>query len=346
MSKNLRFSEKWFRRLLWCISILFAWFLIGFGGIVIKDLPKTDIQYTSVEDIMDKEKLNFQKDAIQKNRTALEHIQRDIEQADLKLQGSKQALNNETQALQQWLKTRSVVQNTQEDTALIARNRKIEELRALTRADEVILENLRKEHLNISQKQSQLQATIEQSKINSQQKFQEARTAQELKVFAFRLLFVLPIIGLAFYLFKKHRHGSSWPFVWGFGFFSLFSFFFELVPYLPSYGGYVRYGVGILITVLGGRHLIQALQKYLEEQKQKEEMSESEKRENLDRDVALDRFQKGVCPTCERSVDTQNPLIDFCSHCGFSLFKKCKHCGARHNSLELFCHSCGKKHED
>ncbi len=40
MSKPLRLSEKWFRRGLWLVALVFASFLIGLGGTIVAICPR------------------------------------------------------------------------------------------------------------------------------------------------------------------------------------------------------------------------------------------------------------------------------------------------------------------
>ena len=173
----------------------------------------------------------------------------------------------------------------------------------------------------------------------------------ELRVFLYRLALTLPLLvlvlvlalALAGWLFAKKRKSTYWPFVWGFIYFALFAFFVELVPYLPSYGGYVRYLVGIVVTVtvLVGRQAIISLNRYLEKQKLAELMPDAQRREELSYDTALTRLAKSVCPGCERPVDLKNPDIDFCPHCGIGLFDHCRACNTRKSGFAKFCCACG-----
>ncbi len=148
-------------------------------------------------------------------------------------------------------------------------------------------------------------------------------------------------IRLGGWLFARKRLSTWWQFVWGFIFFALFAFFVELVPYLPSYGGYVRYIVGIVITAGVGRYAILALNRYLERQKAAEALPDAQRREELSYDVALARLAKGVCPGCERVVDLKDVKNDFCPHCGIGLHDHCSHCQARKSAFARFCHACG-----
>ena len=53
MSKALRLSEKWFRRGLWLVALVFAGFLIGLGSTIVGDMPKVEKQLT-VDDFLDR----------------------------------------------------------------------------------------------------------------------------------------------------------------------------------------------------------------------------------------------------------------------------------------------------
>lgn len=74
----------------------------------------------------------------------------------------------------------------------------------------------------------------------------------DMKVFLIRLLFILPILLLGILFIIKLRKHKYWPLFLGFVLFSFYAFFFGLVPYLPSYGGYIRYTVGVIMSVLFG----------------------------------------------------------------------------------------------
>ena len=164
----------------------------------------------------------------------------------------------------------------------------------------------------------------------------------KLRVFLYRLALTLPPLLIAGWLFVKKRKSTYWSFVWGFIIFAAFAFFVELVPYLPSYGGYVRYIVGIIVTIVVGRQAILSLNRYLEKQKLAEQLPDAQRGEELSYDTALTRLSKGVCPGCARAVDLKNTAIDFCPQCGIGLFDHCGACSTRKSAFGQFCHACGQ----
>ncbi|KQO15576.1 zinc ribbon domain-containing protein [Acidovorax sp. Leaf78] len=340
MSKSLRLSEKWFRRGLWLVAVVFASFLIGLGGTIVGDLPKVETPL-QVDDFLDRaaaEKLRAQvkeaRQAEQDAQTALEQAQLQRSKARSETQAARETFNN-------WLATRSATQRADQDPEVIARTQALDGLKLAERTTQHAVERQQQAALDARQAAAATQERLNTLEAEGYVKLEAERRKVDLRVFLYRLALTLPLLVIAGWLFLKKRKGTYWPFVWGFIFFALFAFFVELVPYLPSYGGYVRYVVGIGVTALVGRYAILALNRYLERQKQAEALPDQERRKELSYDLALARLAKSVCPGCERPVDLKNEKIDFCPHCGIGLFDHCGTCTTRKSAFARFCHACG-----
>jgi hypothetical protein len=340
MSKGLRLSEKWFRRGLWLVAYVFASFLIGLGGTIVGDLPQVE-HHQSLDDFMDPVATPKLRQTVKDAQRAGKDAQETLEQAQLRLKVAQADNQAARETFNNWLATRRATARADQDTELIERTAQLDGLRKAERDALTQVEAQQQAALNASQTESRAQAQLQELQSTAQEAWNKAQRAQELRVFLYRLMLTLPLLAIAGWLFVKKRKGTYWPFVWGFIFFALFAFFVELVPYLPSYGGYVRYIVGIIITALVGRYAILALNRYLERQKLAEQLPDAQRREELSYDTALARLAKGLCPGCERPVDLKDAKNDFCPHCGIGLHDHCGHCDARKSAFSKFCHGCG-----
>ncbi|GAA6142932.1 zinc ribbon domain-containing protein [Hydrogenophaga sp. 5NK40-0174] len=347
MKKGLRLSERWFNRALWLVAFAFAWFLTGLGNTVVRDLPKVE-QRQTIENFMDAQRLATLKSTIRKAEADERDASEALDQAELVHDTAKANNRAARETFSNWLATRRVTEQGAHDPELVRRTNELDTLRAAQRDALSGVQSQQKLVLDARQSRQAAEREMSQMREDASEAFQSARRSQELRVFGYRLALTLPLLVAAGYLFARKRKGPYWPFVWGFIFFAAFAFFVELVPYLPSYGGYVRYIVGILVTVIGGRYAIMALQSYLQRQREAEARPESDRRQALDYDKAQASLDKGVCPGCERTLAKKGEAIgvDFCPHCGMNLFHACQQCGTRRNSLSHFCHHCGDAGDD
>ena len=340
MTKSLRLTEKWMRRGLWLVALVFASFLIGLGSAVVGDLPQVE-KVQSIDDFADKQISSALKSDLKSSELAGQAADAALEQAQLKRSAAQEDTAAASQTFNNWLSTRRATAQPDQDVELIARTRALDALKAKERAAGVAVELQQQAALDASQTADKARHKLEEVNAAAQLQLNVANRAVELRVFLYRLALTLPLLVIAGWLFVKKRKGTYWPFVWGFVIFALFAFFVELVPYLPSYGGYVRYVVGIVVTVLVGRQAIVSLNRYLERQKLAEQMPNIQRREEMSYDTALARLSKNVCPGCERPVDLKNTEIDFCPHCGIGLFDHCGVCSTRKGAFAKFCHACG-----
>lgn len=341
MSTSSRLTEKWINRGLWVISFTFAGFLIGLGSLVVEDLPRVQ-KVPHMEDYLDKQKYNELKANLdQKEKViAVTLKERDkeyekVDQLNRNYYKSKEVFNN-------WLSSRQTTQDTSQNNEVLSRTKELEVQQGVIKAQE---QKVRLKDEEIRKLQDDRQITQDQiSEIEkvANEKVEQENKWNQIKVFLYRLALTLPLLLIGAWLFVKKRKTQQWPFVWGFIFFALFAFFVELVPYLPSYGGYVRYIVGIIVTYFIGRYSIKALQIYLENQKKTEAQPNTAIKEKMNYDLAHQRLSRNICPGCERPVDLKDITKNFCMHCGTCLFDNCTKCNTRKNAFAKYCHFCGE----
>lgn len=340
MGKGLRLTEKWLHRALWLVALVFASFLIGLGGKLVANLADVE-QPLTIEQFIDPAQLAaLRTQERQVDRQQIAARER-LDQATRKHEVAQADTRSARAAFDNWIATRSATARPDQDTELIARTRALDALEAQERRALAAIEAEQQTLLDIKQLAARVANRRTELELPALIKRDRAADTQALRIFAYRLALTLPLLAAAGWLFRHKRKSTSWPFAWGFIFFALFVFFFELVPYLPSYGGYVRYVVGILVTVVAGRYAIGALQRYLARQKESEALPDAQRRRTLSYDMVLTRLGKGVCPGCERQVDLKDGATDFCPHCGIGLFDRCSCCSTRKNAFGRFCFACG-----
>jgi len=342
MIKSLSVPERLFRFATWIVSFLFAGFLIGLGGKIVGDLPGVDRQLT-VEQFMEPGRA-AQARATRQNLARLERERQSAyERAQLRLTAAGNASRSARRSFEAWIATRTATTDPSQDPEVLRRTRDVDLLLATERAAQAEVEQLNAGLLEVSQQQDAARRSDEVLEGAARKQYDRARTRQELRVFGIRLLLTLPLLLVAAWLVMRKRQSPYWPLARGFVMFAAFAFFVELVPYLPSYGGYVRYGVGVILTGIAGIYIIRAMQRYMEQRAEAERQSESERRQAIGYEEAIKRVTAGVCPGCERSMVSAPGGVpaNFCVHCGMTLFDECGNCHVRKNAFFHYCPGCG-----
>jgi hypothetical protein len=342
MFKFLRVPEKLFAIVMWLVSFAFAGFLIGLGGKIVADLPKIEDRLSIDDHVQPRGALAPLRAEVAQREEEQRELGARQQRARLALNAQSNAYRSADTTYRNWLTTRTTTTDPAQDPEVLRRTRELDELKGKEREAQAGVEAIERQQLAASQRIDDLRQREGQFLKTAQASYQRALFWQELRVFGARLALTLPLLGLAGWLWAKRRGSDYWPLFRGFVLFAAFTFFFELVPYLPSYGGYVRYAVGVVLTAVVGHYVIKAMRRYLARRQAVAAQTEAERRSALSNEAALKKLAANVCPGCERAVlSAGEAATNFCVHCGLKLFDHCGGCQTRKNAFFHYCPSCG-----
>ena len=132
MGKALRLSEKWFRRGLWLVALVFAGFLIGLGGTIVGDLPKVEAPLR-VDDFLDRTAAQALRSQVKEAHQAEQDAQAALEQARLQRAKARSENQAERETFNNWLAARQATQRAEHDPEVIARTQALDALKGRER---------------------------------------------------------------------------------------------------------------------------------------------------------------------------------------------------------------------
>ena len=337
------------------IAIVLCGFLISLSGKLMDDVddwkerPIIE-QFEDLELIDTKqseiEQINAEIDLLVEKKSSIENT---IKIVNSNYENAKKSFDN-------WLEARKTVGSPKEDKEVLSRANKLDDYFKTQQEWKKELSIISNEIYTLEKDQDKINDILIREEERAYEERVKAIRKYDLKVFLIRLLFILPILLLGIFFIIRFRQHKYWPLFLGFVLFSFYAFFFGLVPYLPSYGGYIRYTVGIILSIVLGAYFINKIKAFIEQKKKELKVSTTERAKKVQTETAEKALDNHMCPSCGKDfivrkwdksagkkdkTETYGIVTNFCRFCGLELFKECKKCGSENFAHLPFCSNCG-----
>ena len=357
MELNSKKLNRTSRLVNYSISFILCLFLILLSNRIIRDLENmTTSPYSG--DFEDKTALALLDDDIAKQDDESDILNSKKETIEKTIAMAKENYANEKQSFDNWIQTRKTLGSPDKDQEVVSRAEKLDEFYKVEQEWRAQLSLLQSQIDEIDRQKQEIRQSISKERAVAYEKYKKELKWYELKVFLIRLIFVAPVLALGIFFFVRFRQRKFYPLYFGFTLFSVYAFFFGLVPYLPSYGGYVRYSVGVVLSIGLGYYAIKRIRQFIDQKQAELKISTEERAKTIQTTIAEKALDNHFCPSCGKDfllrkwelpsginpgTDTSMFVTTFCRHCGLELFKKCSKCGTKNFAHLLFCSSCGTK---
>lgn len=355
MEFNNKKLEKTSKLINYIIAIVLCGFLISLSGKLIDDVDEWKERPT-VEQFQNADFLTLKNSEIEKIdlKINLKGEKKSSVENTIKVVNSNYV--NAKKSFDNWLEARKTVGSPKEDKDVLNRANELDEYYKSQQEWKKELAEITNEINLLTKNKNKIEELIDEEKERAYGEREKAIRKYDLKVFLIRLLFILPILLLGIFFIIKFRKHKYWPLFLGFVLFSFYAFFFGLVPYLPSYGGYIRYTVGIILSVLFGVYAINKIRAFIEQKKNELKISTTERSKKVQTETAEKALDDHMCPSCGKDfivkkwdksagkkdkAETYGIVTNFCRFCGLELFKKCKKCDSENFAHLPFCSNCG-----
>ncbi|MDR2192151.1 MAG: hypothetical protein LBO62_04670 [Endomicrobium sp.] len=352
MDLNSKKLERTSKFLYFLISITLCVFLILLFGKILGDLNYA-VKRPIIESFEDKPALSALNFEIDKYSQEIEDLYLKKETIEKTMRAARGNYQNEKESFENWLKTRKTLGSPDKDQEVIDRARRLDEFYKIEQQWRGQENSIQEQIDKIKTKRESINQSFESQSSKARQQYNKAVNVYHIKVFLVRLLFVFPILAFGIYFFIKCRGHKFYPLFRGFTLFSVYIFFFGLLPYIPSWGGYVRYSVGVLLTAGLGYYAIKRIRAYIEQKQAELKASAQERAKKVQTDTADKALENHFCPSCGKDFimkawefpgkDNNKNVTYFCRYCGMELFKICPNCSSRNFAHLPFCSSCGTK---
>jgi predicted RNA-binding Zn-ribbon protein involved in translation (DUF1610 family) len=357
MELNSKKLERTSRIVYYSISTILCIFLILLSNRIINDLDTVTVR-PEVENFENKTTLAELDNKIAAINSEIDILNTKRSAIEATIATARDNYTNEKQSFDNWVQTRKTLGSPDKDIEVINRAKKLDVFYKVEQDWRLQLNTLQAEIDLKSKEQSEIDKLVNKEREIAETKYYQELKRYDLRVFLIRLLFVAPILALGIFFFIRFRQHKFWPLFFGFTLFSIYAFFFGLVPYLPSYGGYVRYAVGILLSAGLGYYAIKSIRQFIEKKQAELKISTQERAKNVQIEVAEKALENHFCPSCgkdfiikkwefpsTKNVDAEGYKLvtNFCRHCGLELFKNCPICSNKNFAHLPYCSSCGAK---